>query len=505
MHSESPVAADRAGPREWVGMAVLALPLLVLALDVSVLYLAAPVLAADLQPSATQQLWILDIYGFLIAGFLITMGSLGDRIGRRKLLLIGAGAFGIASVVAAFAPTAELLIAARALLGVAGATLMPSTLGLISTMFPDPAQRRFAVAVWMTTFSAGIALGPLIGGAVLEMFWWGAVFLLGVPVMLLLLVLGPWLLPEGHGSGGGRPDVLSVGLSLAAMLPLVLAVKNLAAHGPDVGVLVAAVVGAVAGMLFVRRQRRLADPLLDVALFTRPEFTAAVAVLLIGLIAVNGLFFLLPQYLQLVAGASALTAGIWMLPLAAVTVVGSLLTPALTRRFRASAVVAASGALAALGSLLVGLLGAGSGPVALVALMTGTMLGLSPIGVLATDLVIGSVPSARAGSAASISETAGELGVALGVAVTGSVLTAVYTGRLVTPSGLTEDAALRAGDGLAGAVGAAGELPADAASTLLASARAAFSAGVGAVGLLGAVLLLGVVALALTALRRAGD
>ncbi|MBN9737195.1 MULTISPECIES: MFS transporter [unclassified Pseudonocardia] len=504
MQTDPRTTPDRAGPREWVGLAVLALPLLVLALDVSVLYLAAPALTADLQPSATQQLWILDIYGFLIAGFLITMGTLGDRIGRRRLLLIGGAAFAVASVLAAFAPTAELLIAARALLGVAGATLMPSTLGLISTMFPDPVQRRFAVAVWMTTFSVGAALGPLVGGALVEAFWWGSVFLVGVPAMLLLLVLGPRLLPEERGSGDGRIDAVSVALSLAAMLPLVLAVKNLAAYGPSATVLVAAVAGTTAGTVFVRRQRRLADPLLDVALFTRPAFTAAVSVLLVSLLAVNGLFFVLPQYLQLVAGASPLVAGVWMLPLALATVAGSLLTPALTRRFGVSPVVAASAGIAAAGSLVVGLAGAGAGPVALVASVTGTVLGLSPIGVIATDLVIGSVPSARAGSAASISETAGELGVALGVAVTGSVLTAVYTGRLVLPGGLPADVAERAGEGMAGAVTAAADLPPAAGEALLAAARTAFTTGVGAVGLVGAGLLAGVVVLALTALRGAG-
>ncbi|ANY07201.1 MFS transporter [Pseudonocardia sp. HH130630-07] len=504
MEIEQPVTPPRAGRREWVGLGVLALPLLVLALDVSVLYLAAPALSADLRPSATQQLWILDIYGFLIAGFLITMGTLGDRIGRRRLLLVGGAAFAVASVLAAFAPTAELLIAARALLGVAGATLMPSTLGLISTMFPDPAQRRFAVAVWMTTFSVGAALGPLVGGALVDAFWWGAVFLLGVPAMGLLLVLGPRLLPEERGTGTGRIDAWSIVASLAAMLPLVFAVKELAAYGPSVPVLVAAVVGAAAGTVFVRRQRRLADPLLDVALFTRPAFTAAVSVLLVSLLAVNGLFFVLPQYLQLVSGMSALTAGLWMLPLAVGTVAGSLLTPALARRFGVPAVVAVSAGVAAAGSLLVGLFGAASGPVALVALVAGTVLGLSPIGVVATDLVIGSVPSARAGSAASISETAGELGVALGVAVTGSVLTAVYTGRLVVPAGLPADTAALAGEGMAGALSAAGGLPAVTGEALLGSARAAFGAGVGAVGLLSAALMLGVVALAVTALRRTG-
>ncbi|BBG04930.1 MULTISPECIES: MFS transporter [Pseudonocardia] len=504
MTTETPLTSgDRAGPREWIGLAVLALPLLVLALDISVLYLAAPALAVDLQPSATQQLWILDIYGFLIAGFLITMGTLGDRIGRRRLLLIGAAAFAVASVLAAFAPTAELLIAARALLGIAGATLMPSTLGLISTMFPDPVQRRFAVAVWMTTFSVGAAIGPLVGGALVDVFWWGAVFLIGVPVMLLLLVLGPLLLPEEHGSRAGRLDPTSVVLSLTAMLPLVYTVKNTAAYGPEAITLVPAAVGLLSGVLFVRRQRRLTDPLLDVALFTRPVFTAAVLVLLVALLAVNGLFFVLPQYLQLVGGASALTAGLWMLPLAGVTVVGSLLTPVLARRFGVRTVVAAAAGLAAIGSLLVGLVGAGGGTVAVIVLVSGTVLGLSPIGVLATDLVIGSVPAARAGSAASISETAGELGVALGVAVTGSVLAAVYTGRLVLPPGLPGEAAERSREGLAGAVTAAESLPPGLGTALLDAGRSAFTAGFGVVGLVASGLMAGVVLLALTALRHA--
>ncbi len=495
----------RAGAREWVGLAVLALPLLVLALDISVLYLAAPELAADLRPSATQQLWILDVYGFLIAGFLITMGTLGDRIGRRRLLLSGGAAFAVASVLAAFAPTAELLIVARALLGVAGATLMPSTLGLISTMFPDPVQRRGAVAVWMTTFSVGAAIGPLLGGVLVEAFWWGAVFLIGVPAMVLLLLLGPRLLPEQRAGSWGRMDAPSVVLSLLTMLPLVHAVKTVAAHGPDLTALTTAVVGVVAGVAFVRRQRRLPDPLLDVALFTRPAFTSAVLLVLVGLLAVNGLFFLLPQYLQLVAGQSAIVAGLWMMPVAAVTVIGSLLTPVLSRWFGSRALLAVSAGVSAGGSLLVGLVGTGSGPVAVVALVSGTVLGLSPIGVVATDLVIGSVPEERAGSAAAVSETAGELGVALGVAVTGSLLTAVYTGRLAVPSGVPADAAVQARDGLAGAVEVAGALPGPSGTELVDAARAAFGAGFAAVGMLGATLLAGAVVLALTALRRPAD
>ena len=167
------VVTRRAGRREWAGLAVIALPCLLATMDLEVLNLAVPALTADLQPSSAQLLWIIDIYGFMVAGSLITMGTLGDRIGRRRLLLIGAAAFGVASVLAAFSTSAEMLIATRALLGVAGATLAPSTLSLIRNMFPDPGQRTVAVAVWATSFSAGAAIGPLLGGVLLEWFWWG--------------------------------------------------------------------------------------------------------------------------------------------------------------------------------------------------------------------------------------------------------------------------------------------------------------------------------------------
>src|SRR4051795_6123079 len=202
--------------RAWIGLAVLALPTLLLSLDMSVLYLALPALSADLGLGPTAQLWAMDVYGFMIAGFLVTMGTLGDRIGRRRLLLIGAAAFGVASVVAAFSTGAAMLIATRALLGVAGATLMPSTLGLIRTMFPDPRARGTAIAVWMSCFMGGMTVGPLVGGVLLETFWWGSAFLLGVPVMVVLLVVGPVLLPESRDATAGRVDLLSVGLSLGA-------------------------------------------------------------------------------------------------------------------------------------------------------------------------------------------------------------------------------------------------------------------------------------------------
>ncbi|WP_037068940.1 MFS transporter [Pseudonocardia acaciae] len=500
LNSEPP----RAGVREWCGLAVLALPLLVLALDVSVLYLAAPAMSADLGATATQQLWILDVYGFLIAGFLVTMGAVGDRIGRRRLLLAGGAAFAVASVVAAYAPSAGALIAARGLLGVAGATLMPSTLALISTMFRDPAQRTSAVAIWMTTFSAGVAAGPVIGGALLARFWWGSVFLLGVPVMVVLLVLGPRLLPEHRQPGAdGGVDAVGVVLSLAAMLPLVYGVKETAAHGPAPVPALAAAVGLVAGWAFVRRQRRSADPLLDVRLFTRRGFVGAVALVLLGLLALNGLYYLLPQFLQLVSGVDPLRAGLWMLPVALATVGGSLLTPPLARRFGRTRLLAAACAVSVIGCLAVTRVGPDVDPPVLVGLLAVTILGVVPTGVLGTDLVLGSVPPERAGSASAVTETAGELGVALGVAVAGSLVAAVYGATLgsTLPTGMPADAAEAAREGLAPALGAAATLPPGAAAALTDAAREAFTTAFTAVGWYAAAVLTVAVVLVVTVLR----
>src|SRR3954468_8531774 len=223
--------APRATRREWIGLAVLALPCLLYSMDLTVLNLAVPQISAQLRPSSAQLLWILDIYGFMIAGSLITMGTLGDRIGRRRLLMIGAAAFGAASVLAAFATSTSMLIGTRALLGMAGATLAPSTLSLIRTMFRDPQQRTVAISVWITSYSAGGAIGPLVGGVLLEHFWWGSVFLVGVPVMLLLLAVGPALLPEYRDPSARRLDLPSAALSLAAVLAVIYGLKRFAESG----------------------------------------------------------------------------------------------------------------------------------------------------------------------------------------------------------------------------------------------------------------------------------
>ena len=342
----------QAGRREWIGLAVLALPTLLLSVDIGVLYLALPHLSVDLGADNTQQLWILDIYSFMLAGFLVTMGTLGDRIGRRKLLLIGGAAFGVASVVAAYSTSAEMLIAARALLGVAGATLMPSTMALIRNMFHDPRQMGMAIGVWFSCFVGGLTLGPLVGGVLLEHFWWGSAFLLGVPIMVLLLVTGPVLLPEYRDTNAGRLDLTSVALSLAAILPVIYGLKELARNGGQPLPLASVVVGLVVGVVFVRRQRTLTSPLLDLRLFASRTFSSALGVMLLGGVVMAGISLLSTMYLQMVHGFSPLNAGLWLVPQNVAMIAGFMLAPAFARRVRPAYVSAAGLAIAGLGLLL---------------------------------------------------------------------------------------------------------------------------------------------------------
>jgi DHA2 family multidrug resistance protein-like MFS transporter len=303
----------QAGRREWIGLAVLALPTLLLSVDIGVLYLALPHLSADLGADSTQQLWILDIYSFMLAGFLVTMGTLGDRFGRR-LLLIGGASFGVASVIAAYSTSAEMLIASRALLGIAGATLMPSTMALIRNMFHNPGQMGLAIGVWFSCFVGGMTLGPLVGGVLLEHFWWGSAFLLGVPFMVLLLVTGPMLLPEFRDAGAGRLDPTSVVLSLAAILPVIYGLKELARNGGQPLPVASVVVGLVVGVVFVQRQRALTSPLLDLRLFASCTFSSALSIMLLGGVVMAGISLLSTMYMQMVHGLSPLDAGLWLYP-----------------------------------------------------------------------------------------------------------------------------------------------------------------------------------------------
>jgi MFS transporter, DHA2 family, multidrug resistance protein len=491
----------RAGRREWTGLAVLILPTLLLSIDVTVLHLAVPMLSADLRPSASQLLWINDVYGFLIAGFLITMGAVGDRIGRRRLLLIGATAFALASALAAYAPNAGLLIAARGLLGIAGATLMPSTLSLIRTMFHDPAQRTVAISLWMTGFTGGMVIGPLVGGALLESFWWGSVFLLGVPVMAVLLVAGPLLLPEYRDPAPGRLDLVSVALSLAAVISAIYGIKEIAAYGPGAAPVMAVLAGLVLGAVFVRRQRRLADPLLDLGLFAERRFSGALGTLMLVILVGPGIMLLTAQYMQLVAGLTPLEAGLWTLPQAAALIFGFTVTSGLARRIQPRALMAGGLVPAAAG---VALLAAVGGPSGLAFVVAGQMLfffGASPLMVLGTDLVVGSAPPERAGAASALSETVQEFGGALGLALFGTIAAAVYRARMVVPEGVPGGIGEQARDTLGGAAAAATRLPDPAASALLAAARDAFTGSLQVTAVVGAIVVALTAALATVLLR----
>ncbi|WP_016697729.1 MFS transporter [Actinoalloteichus spitiensis] len=489
----------RAGAREWWGLALLALPTLLLGLDVTVLYLVLPGLAVELEPSATQTLWIMDAYGFLIAGFLITMGTLGDRIGRRRLLMIGIAAFGVVSVFAAFAPTAEALIVARALLGVAGATLMPSTLSLISNLFVDPRQRAVAIGVWATMFALGMAAGPVLGGALVATFWWGAAFLVAVPIAVVVLVVAPPLLPEYRAPREGAFDLPSVALSLLAMLPVVYAIKHGAAYGIDTATLVAVLVGGVSAVVFVRRQLRLPSPLLDVSLFSNRAFSAALTVLLVGLVGVGGVMFLVTQYLQLVEGLSPAVAGLWMGPPALAMLVAAIGAPLLARRFRPGLIMAVTLALSLVGYLCLALAGTG-GRLTVVVGFALVYLGLGAMAALGTDIVVGAVPPTRSGSAAAMSETVQELGVGLGVAVLGSLATAVYRARINPPTELDRPVADAVGDSLAGALAVA-----DGTTTrVVEQARIAFTDGLNLAAIVAGVAIAAVTVLCATDLRHIG-
>ncbi|RSN51366.1 MFS transporter [Actinomadura sp. WAC 06369] len=489
----APAAPARAGAREWLGLAVLALPTLLLSIDNTVLFLAMPHLAADLAPGPVQLLWIMDVYGFVIAGFLVTMGALGDRVGRRRLLLCGAVAFGAASALAAYASSPGMLIAARILLGLGGATLMPASLALIGTMFRDARQRALAIGVFTGCFMGGAALGPVVGGALLERFWWGSVFLVGVPVMGLLLAAAP-LLPESRGPRGGRIDLASVALSMAAAFPVVYGLKEVAEDPARPAAYAGLAAGAAFGYLFVRRQRTVADPLLDLRLLRSRTFSVALGLLLATNVLSGGLYLFASRFLQTAEGLSPLDSGLWMTLPALAMVAGSLLAPIAARRVRPGTLIAGGMVPAAVAFLVAGF---ADGTGVLMAGLTVGFLCLSPVAALGIALVVGAAPDERAGAASAIAETSGEFGIAFGIASLGSVGGAAYAALVALPPGAPD----AAGESLEDAAAAAEGLPPESAAALLEAARDAFLGGFGVVTVVAAVLLAGLAVLTATAMR----
>ncbi|MEU9075905.1 MFS transporter [Kitasatospora sp. NPDC004745] len=489
----------RAGRREWIGLAVLLLPTLVLAMDMGVLFFAVPYISTELAPSGTQQLWIMDIYSFLLAGLLITMGALGDRIGRRRLLMVGAAGFIGASLLAARADTAGGLIAARALLGVAGATVMPSTLALIRTMFHDPRQRQAALGAWGGVLTAGATLGPVAGGLLLDHYWWGSAFLPAVPVMALVLLAAPAVLPEHRAATpAGRFDLPGAALSIAAILPLVYGVKTLAVDGWHPLPALAIPAGLLLGAAFVRRQRTAAHPLLDLGLFRIRTFTGAITVNTIAMFAMMGFSLFTSQYLQLVKGMSPLTASLWSLApsLGVGAAVG--ITSALAGRVRPAVLMGGGFLVAAAGFAMMTAVGAHS-PLAVILVAAG-VLAAGTVGTMTmtAEMVVSAAPVERAGAASATSETAVELGSSLGIALLGAAGAAVYRHQLdgALPAGLDGEAGRAARDTLGGAVTTAAHLPDRLGSDLLETARTAFTDGLHVAAVVGLVFALGAAVLA---------
>ncbi|MDQ0770537.1 DHA2 family multidrug resistance protein-like MFS transporter [Pseudarthrobacter defluvii] len=498
--------ASRPPHRDWLALGLLMFPVLLVAVDNTALTFALPAIARSLEPSGVQLLWIVDAYPLVLAGLLVSMGSLGDRIGRRRLLVIGSIGFAALSAATAFATTPEWLIAGRAALGFFGAMLMPSTLSLIRNIFPEPNRRRLAVAIWAAGFSGGAALGPILGGWLVEHFWWGAVFLVAVPLMIPLLVLGPALIPESKDPAPGKVDIASILLSLLVMVPVVYGIKALATEGPDAAGLGAVAFGLAMGVVFVQRQLRLEHPLLDMSLFRNRVFSMAICANILALFSFNGFILFLAQHLQLLEGMAPSAAGVAMLPALAATVVAGLVVVPLVRKVRPGFVVAAGLAFSAAGYSMVTFGNHDGGPSLLLAALLVLALGVGTAETISNDLILGSAPPAKSGAAAAISETGYEVGSLLGTAVLGSILTASYQQNLRLPAGL--DGMLpgpvlhNAGETLAGAVEAANLLPAPLAAASHGAAAAAFDSGVHITAAIGLVLMATAAVLAAVVLRK---
>lgn len=485
--NNTPKKIERASGKTWTGFAVLMLTVLLISIDNTVLSFALPDVSRALRPTGTQLLWIVDVYPLVLAGLLITMGTVGDRIGRRKLLLIGAAGFGAVSVYAAFSTTPEHLIAARALLGLFGATLMPSTLALLRNMFQVAEQRRLAVAIWAAGFSAGAALGPIVGGWLLEHFWWGSIFLINVPVIAIFLVLAPLLLPESKDPAPSKLDLLSAVLSIASMFLVVLAIKFVAGGNDLFMAAWLFIAGVLLGWIFIRRQLAISNPMLDVRLFVNRVFSVSVIANLLSLMALTGMLYYISQYLQLVLGYSPMGASMYLIPGLVATIFAGLIAVKLANRFPLRALIP-MGLLMSAGGFMVGAqLQTGSSVWMLVIAFVLVGLGVGLAETLTNDAILSSVPPHKAGAASGISETAYEIGALLGTALLGSILTAIYRYTIRIPVGINKDLGLEAQETLGAAIEVSNQIPPIVGEELARNAREAFTRGADMTSLVGAI------------------
>ncbi|WEG07414.1 MFS transporter [Microbacterium horticulturae] len=496
----------RVGWRGWAALMVLTLPVLLVSVDNTVLSFALPEIALDLEPTGIQQLWIIDAYPLVLAALLVTMGTLGDRFGRRRMLLIGATGFAVVSAVSSFAPSAGWLIAGRASMAVFGAMLMPSTLSLLRSIFTDRDQRRLAIAVWAAMFSAGAALGPIVGGLLLEHFAWGSVFLMAVPVLIPLLILAPLLVPESRDPKPGRVDPVSILLSVGMMLPTVYAIKEMAVAGLGGAVVPLLIAGGVFGVLFVRRQLNADEPMLDMGLFRRTAFTGALLVNLLSVLALVGFLFFVAQHLQLIVGLSPMEAGLALVPSLAAMIIAGLLVVPVASRVSPRVVIPVALAFSAAGYIGIALT---TGPDTLLPTILASVslgIGVGAAETVSNELILSAAPADKAGAASAVSETAYEAGTVLGTSIIGGLLTAVYRTSIDLPASLAPALADAARETLAGAMAVAGQVGGAVGDTVRAAAAVAFDQGMSIAAAIGAVLVVAAAVIAATMLGRSrGD
>jgi MFS transporter, DHA2 family, multidrug resistance protein len=476
--------------RAILALAVLALPTLLVAVDISVLAVALPTMATDLHAGPTELLWMTDSYNFLVAGAMLTTGAIADRIGRRRMILVCAAVFAVASGIGAFAGTPELVIAARGVMGLAGSAILPASMALLGGLFTDEKARIQAMGAMMTVFLGGMAVAPFVGGVLLDHFWWGSVFLMAVPVMAVTIVLVPRLVPESKADTPSPLDLSSAALSVVSVLALVFALKRVVNTGFDVPVLVALVVGLALGTVFVRRQTSLTSPLLDLGLLARPRVRRTLSALFLTALLMGGSSLFFNLYLQEVQGLRPLQAAWWMLPQMVSMIAAANLGPLLNRRLSQRIVVVSMLSLMVAGFALyaVAPVSAAGRPIVAIGSSLATF-GIGATFPMLMDGVMSAAPPERAASSASMAQLANELGIALGLSVLGSLGTVVYRLRLGLPGSHAERSVI---DG----VRAGHHDPA-----LLASVKGAFTDSFHVVGLVGVVLMVVVLVLVARATR----
>lgn len=473
--AEGPGAASAS---RWTVLVVLCVSLLLVAVDATVLHVAVPAVTEDLRPGAIQLLWIVDVYPLVCASLLILFGTLGDRVGRRRVLLLGYALFGVASALAALAPTPEILIAARALLGAGGAMIMPATLSILRQVFPDRRERALAIGVWSAVAAVGAAVGPLLGGLLLEHFWWGSVFLINIPLMAVSLPVGRWLLPESTGDHGGPWDVLGALMAAFGLFGLVYGVKRVGgAEALSLGTVVPAALGAALLVVFVRRQRRRDHPLVDLTMFARPAFGTSVGCIVLAMLALVGLELIAAQYLQLVLGLTPLETGLRLLPLTLAAMAAGLAGSRVLQRFGPRAMVSAGFVLTAMAVLSLTVMGREDRPYALVAGFVLLGFGLETTLFGAYESMLSEAPAESAGGAAAIGETSYQLGAGMGIALLGSVMNAAYAPGVDAVPGVPSAAGRAASHSLGEAYEVAERLDGPAGTALRAAARDAFVHG----------------------------